>query len=208
MNHTDQKHNELPDGGIALQRDASPLALLIVVHVIWAGWSTATAISFFRTEGWSEQIALTPMVIVSLLLTGFCIHQWMLFLSPYPELTISSGTIVPGSQLSLHWQMSRPVKFRSLRIEAKAQERATFSQGTSSITDRHDIWQQTLVAIDHADGSVPRGTASLTIPPQAMHSFQSDHNQIVWLFCVHVEIPWWPNISGEFSFSVASSGGD
>ena len=46
------------------------------------------------------------------------------------------------------------------------------------------------------------GSCSIVIPPDMLHSFESENNKIIWLIKVHGEIRWWPDVKESFPFRV------
>ena len=47
------------------------------------------------------------------------------------------------------------------------------------------------------------GRGIFTIPADAMHSFASRNNKIIWTIVLHGEISGWPEVKTEFPINVA-----
>jgi hypothetical protein len=51
-----------------------------------------------------------------------------------------------------------------------------------------------------------QGRTETTVPADSMHSFQGDHNRIVWSLVLQGDIPRWPDVKERFEIVVTPMG--
>jgi hypothetical protein len=98
----------------------------------------------------------------------------------------------------VQWETSGRVDaIDRLHIYLEGREEATYTRGTTTYTDK-----ETFATIDAADTTDRRdilaGRARLAVPGDTMHSFEAQHNKIVWSLQVYGDIRRWPDVKDEF----------
>ena len=83
----------------------------------------------------------------------------------------------------------------------EGREEARYRRGTDTHTDTHVFHRATLREVGESM-SVARGTTSLRIPDDTMHTFTADNNKIVWTIKMHGDIKRWPDIDESFDITV------
>jgi len=51
------------------------------------------------------------------------------------------------------------------------------------------------------------GQVGIVLPHETMHSFEADHNKIIWNLDVHGDISHWPDVKESFKISVLPAAG-
>ena len=92
-------------------------------------------------------------------------------------------------------------RVRSLRLTLEGREEAQYRRGTDTRTDTNVFHRATLREVGDSMG-VARGTASIRIPDDTMHTFTADNNKIVWTIKMKGDINRWPDIDESFDITV------
>jgi hypothetical protein len=122
--------------------------------------------------------------------------------NPRPVLTLSRATVPVGGSVAFSWQLTgKAHRVTRLQMTLKGTEKATYRRGTDTHTDTHEFSSESVVDVSHAAG-IARGTGTIRIPRDAMHSFTAGHNKIVWTLVVAGTIVRWPDIDDEFEITV------
>ena len=99
----------------------------------------------------------------------------------------------------------RHLSMKSLALWLVCQERAAYHQGTDVRTETKEVFNQQICrfeAFKIEPGMPFEHRCQFTIPEQAMHSFQSENNAILWTLVLRGEADSWPAYSREFTFIV------
>jgi len=122
-----------------------------------------------------------------------------------PEVTLSTQTPRVGDVVTLSYKQN----FRSatdvqlIRFQLLLRERATYRRGTDTITVRHDNVAQEFQLPARRFGSGEGFQDQHQFQVQGMHSFKANHNELIWLIQVRVEMPGWPAYEEEYPLQVA-----
>jgi len=89
----------------------------------------------------------------------------------------------------------------SLEILLVAEEKATYRQGTDTRTEtqrvhEQQVFYQEAFAIRRGLPFEKQGT--IEIPSEAMHSFRSEHNEVIWKLLVLGNMKRWPDYERSF----------
>ncbi len=125
-------------------------------------------------------------------------------LAPRLKVLADRETFDPAALHTLAWSFSgTPRGVRRLRVRLAGQERATYSQGTTTTTDTHAFHKVVLYDTQESGESVTTvGTFDLDFPPDAMHSFKSDNNEIRWTLEVKAWVSFLPDIRHNLVLTV------
>ncbi|MGI9516694.1 MAG: DUF3592 domain-containing protein [Pirellulaceae bacterium] len=168
----------------------------IVVAIIWAIWSDEGKI------GVCIGLFLLPFVIAGVLLMGGAIHQLLALTNPLLEIALSNGAVAPGQNLDVAWECTgNASRFDNITITMEGSEHATYVRGTDTVTDVEIFQTVTIAEVTDSD-EMEFGSRSIVIPVDAIHSFESRNNKIIWLIKVHGNIRWWPDVKETFPFRV------
>ena len=110
------------------------------------------------------------------------------FCHPMPVVNLPSVVHKPGSSFPLAWTFPfRPRLMKRLTVTLRMIEITTYHRGTTPITDR-------IVYLTHplyeGEAGLQSGTAVVAIPEDAMHSFETASNSILWAIHFDGESRW------------------
>lgn len=147
-------------------------------------------------------IFLSVFCLIGLLLIGLAIHSLLALANPAPTLTLSDGAIALGASVTLQWKFTgRFDRIAKLRIALQAEERATYTRGTTTVTDTHLFYNQELLnTVKPVE--IAAGKVTIAVPADSMHSFDAANNKIIWRIRVHGDIPRWPDVKEDFVIPV------
>ena len=118
------------------------------------------------------------------------------------KLTVSSASALPGAKIQLSWTLHGQVRrVPRLQIYLEGREEATYTRGTSSCTDKAVFATVPVVDIQE-NFRVGSGNAELQVPADAIHSFTSAHNKIIWAIFVKADVTHMPDVTDEFELLV------
>lgn len=184
-----------------VQSPAWRLMFATVFCVIWnisAGILVIVAVTgFLRTKpDWFLTIFTIPFLLIGGWSVYDFVRQWLLHAGIGPtNVEISDHPLQPGRGYPVYLSQSGRLTMKALAVNLVCEEAATYRQGTDirieqkRVFDRQ-IYRQTDFRI--APGMPFEHEFRLEIPPDAMHSFQSEHNAINWKLVVHGEADAWP----------------
>jgi hypothetical protein len=197
-------------GPVTLKTGKSRWATLVTAGFFAMFWNgivsvfVAIAVAGFRRGDpeWLLTVFLTPFVLVGLALLVFVLHSLLSMFNPRPTLTLDKRDIALGDSLSVSWRFSGQTgSLQRLAILLEGKEQAEYRRGTSTYTDKETFAQIRIVdTINPLE--VPAGETTIMIPADSMHSFHSNHNQIVWSISVVGEIRFWPDVNDSFAIDV------
>ncbi len=117
------------------------------------------------------------------------------------QVEISDHPLRPGGRYDVLVAQGGTGMFRSLELALEVEEQATFRQGTDTRTERVVVWRHPLKAwkdVELSPGTRFESHATLHLPEEVMHSFQSEHNAVSWRFLVRGEPVRWPGFRRVF----------
>ena len=122
-------------------------------------------------------------------------HALLGLTNPRLSLRCDRATFAPGEPAVIRWRFSRPPRrARGLSIGLFGEERATYRQGTNDTTATDTFFEAVLVDLPAAAGPPPvEGSFGLTLPADAMHSFESRNNAIAWGLVARAPVAFWPD---------------
>ncbi|XAL98482.1 DUF3592 domain-containing protein [Phycisphaeraceae bacterium D3-23] len=218
------EHGVLPVAG---EHEAGPVVLrprgqrlggavgLLVFGLIWNG-----VVAFPVTQvvgGWRSgdpdlclSLFMLPFVAVGIGVMLMWVRQVMLVFAPVIEVELSRSALAVGETAELRWRVQgRLWRLTAMTIVLVGEEKATYRRGTDTVTDTHAFFEQTVAG---ADGSgqtfqtlpaVPeRGSTTVTIPADTMHSFDAPNNKIVWSIKVSGEVHRWPDPKDTYELTI------
>ncbi|MBQ9373144.1 MAG: hypothetical protein IJU03_13280 [Thermoguttaceae bacterium] len=121
------------------------------------------------------------------------------------SLEVSAFPILPGRKVKLNLPLRGRIQAKRLDVFLKCEEIARFSQGTNTIVHRREVYSKSIftkfgVDVPAKSSEVERFTA--LAPVGAMHSFSSEHNEIVWKFVARLEFADGGTFSRDFEITV------
>ena len=179
--------------------------------LVWNGLVAAFAVCAFSGNAdeprdwlWTGGAILffLPFVLVGLLLIYLFIRQLLLTAGIGPtQIEISDHPLHPGQSYAIHVSQWGRLSMNSLEILLVAEEKATYRQGTDTRTETQRVHQQQVFCQEAF--AIRRGLpfekqGTIEIPSEAMHSFRSEHNEVIWKLLVLGNMKRWPDYERSF----------
>jgi hypothetical protein len=153
---------------------------------------------------WFLTFFMTPFVVAGLVTIALVIRQFLAFFNPRITLTIDHAEASPGDVLHVNWQIDGALdRLKKLTIVFVGEEFATYRRGTNSVTDRFEFAR---VPVFESPAIGPFGSAKVSIPADAMHSFKANNNRITWSLKVQGDVPKWPDVEEQYELIVSPKG--
>jgi hypothetical protein len=151
---------------------------------------------------WFLVLFMVPFVLVGLAALVAIIYYLLALFNPRPVLKLSQAVLQPGSAATLDWSLKGNASaVRRLNIHLEGTEQVTERRGKKSRT-RKEVFCDAAV-FDSGEGTtMGRGTATVRVPRNAMHSFESGATKILWTLHVTGSVDRWPDIDEEFPVNV------
>jgi hypothetical protein len=201
-------------GPIVLKPASSPLGKLVAITFVCLFWNGIVGIFTFLEYrmfvqgdafGWGMAAFLLLFQVIGLALLAAVPYQLLALANPRPIITLSRGSVPLGGSTSFTWELSgASQRVTGLKITLRGTESARYRRGTDTHTDTHVFFSETLVDATHAM-NIPRGSGTIRIPGDSMHTFEADNNKVIWTLHVAGDIPRWPNIDDSFDITVRPS---
>jgi hypothetical protein len=183
------------------------LAGVLFAAVFWNG-----IVGVFAKQAWDDlqrgkpewglMLFLVPFVLVGVALVFGVVHALLALRNARPVVVASTSTPRLGDRVDLQWRFEgRAARVEHVRLILKGSEKATYRVGTNTHTATDEFLKQVLVDLP-APACTLGGSVSVTLPAGAMHSFKSDHNEIVWELALEGEIPRWPDVCESYPITV------
>ena len=167
----------------------------LFVYQAWKSWERGH-------PDWFLSVFLIPFVLIGLTSFVFVGHFILALANPRPRLKVADGSPCIGDTLSIDWHFTgRSSRIDHLKIVIEGREEATYQRGTDTHTDTEVF--ATFTGVDTSnDWEIPRGTATIQVPADTMHTFAGNSNKVVWEIKVTGEISRWPDISQNFPITI------
>lgn len=179
----------------------------IFISVFWNGivsvflWHVVKEWTQGKQE-WFLILFLSPFVLIGVVLIYSVIYAFLQLFNPKSVLTLSNSMVKPGESVTLKWKFAGSAeRMDSLKITLEGREEATYSRGTSTYTDK-EVFATISLLETRSKSQIRQGSAQIKIPPDAMPSFASSHNRIIWTIKVQGEIPKWPDVNDEYPITI------
>jgi MFS family permease len=139
--------------------------------------------AIFGDGGWFLRIFLIPFVLVGLALILFTLVAFLQLISALllgrVSLELAEHPLSPGAQVELLFEQAGIVRLGRVRLTLTCTESATFQQGTTTRTEKHEV-SSTLIVDPETSDFTGQLTTTLAVPAEAMHSFEAANNKILW----------------------------
>lgn len=202
-------------GRYQLTSATPPRAKLLIAYVVTffaLVWSVPSWLVFIgalsgglRSSGGSSLGAtfLSGMfVLVGLGIFGGAVYMFLSARNPYPTVTLNVPSVSLGSTADLEWTIAGAVRrIERLTITLKGAEKATYTRGTQTVTEKSTFYTACLVEVA-SPREIALGRAVFAMPKDTMPSFRAGRNAVDWSLHVHGTILRWPDINEDFPVSV------
>jgi hypothetical protein len=184
---------------IALAK-AGAIALGIFA-LIWNG-----AVVGFLINGWNSGVGfgaflslfMLPFLLVGGVLIALTVRFALSKGNPVPILNLNSDTVRPGGSLQVRWRFEGSLlRYRGATFFLEAQEVTVRGSGDDEEREAHRFFEE-----KHGSFAQSHGEIVVHIPRDAVLSFESKSNSIIWSIKVQAEIDGRPDVSELFRFWV------
>ena len=193
-----------------LKMDTSRLAMFLIVlgiALFWNGILSIFAFGLFSEADWGWAMLFPALFMIPFLLIGLVLllgvaYLFLAMFNPTVKIALSQGAVPLGGEVDLAWELEGRVgRIQELVIEVHAVQQVEYMQGTDTITDTETF--ELVEVIRTSDPQVMSfGSCLVRIPAESMHTFEADHNKILWTVEVRGQIPWSPDINESYPFRV------
>lgn len=183
------------------------LAGFIIACLFWNG-----IVSIFVVMAISSHLSGTPDWLLTLFMLPFAgVGAWLIY-RVIRQLLIATGVgptlieitdhpLQPGKEYEILLTQSGNLSIRQMDVQLICQEKATYRQGTDTVTDTETVCR--LPILNQYDVDVEAGLpfetrCTFSIPTDAMHSFLANTNAVNWKLSVHVQLQRWPDFHRDF----------
>lgn len=198
----------------------SPAGRLFAAMVLFLVLTAISAVlSVFATRehlgprpDWFLTIFVCVLILLDIWATRLFLRQLWQHTRIGPTcVEISHHPLHPGEEYAIFLSQHGRVLLQGLRMSLVCEEEATYQQGTDIRTESQAVHEQLIFSRStvRIDPAAPfQLQASLRVPSNAMHSFQSGHNAVRWKLVVKAEPENWPMFVRSFPVLVhpASNG--
>jgi hypothetical protein len=170
------------------------------------------AVQSFRHSDpeWFLTIFMIPFVLIGIFLILAAVHGFLALFNPYPVARIRPARIPLGGSADLRWEFKRfPGRIRELRILLIATEhiRTTSEDNRRSrkpaMSSKAVFEREISRLIDPLQ--IAAGQIRLSMPAEAMHSFDGGNCRLVWTVSFRGDIRFWPDLKDDLPVVVVPS---
>jgi hypothetical protein len=155
---------------------------------------------------WYLTLLIIPFAAIGILALTTWLRLLLLATAVGPtSLEISDHPIYPGHGYRVYLTQAGRLRVKSLTLQLVCDEEATYRQGTDTRTERRRVYDQVLFSAKDFEilPEIPyQQECDLEFPPDAMHSFQSDHNAVQWRLVVQGVVEKWSDYERVFPIVV------
>jgi hypothetical protein len=196
-----------------LSRESEREALEGIVFVM-ALWNSLTFVAggllwddFLESGSWTKILFLVPFALTAGVLIYLSVRQLLIFLRvPETHLELSHAPLCPGDAFELSLVQTGRFRLEELRIQLLCEERVEYAEGTDTRTERVVVLDELLARVPGAEVRRERpfviNRIRGVVPGDAMHTFQSKHNDVEWKLVVKGAIASWPDFEREYVLPV------
>ena len=184
-----------------------PIFPLIGQTVFAAAWTIIALViliqSFFNTEGdWMDQLLnilfRSLFCAIGIGLYWVVARQlWITFRVAPTLLELSDHPILPNRKYRVLLHQDGRLQFQHLTVDVVCEEIARFHQGTDTVTNRQDVFRQTIFSrsdFNTTPESPLHEEFYLQLPEGAMHSFRQKNNEVAWKLEFTAQLVGWSEL--------------
>ncbi|MEO8377201.1 MAG: hypothetical protein ABI579_05980, partial [Candidatus Sumerlaeota bacterium] len=183
--------------------------VMVVICILWnAGCAAGLRAMFFR----ENHFPLAPKLIVC----GFAFFGVLFIVIVIQRITqlivtgssaieIAGEPLVPGGQAKIFLYAERDIAISEVRVSLQCIQSCTYGSGKNTHTNRTVYTTRQIFAAENLNAQPMKSFAEvmLAIPEDAIVSFHSSNNTILWEINMKVKVLGKPDIDDTFSLRVA-----
>jgi hypothetical protein len=200
---------------LAIQRgETVPLVISALFNTAWNAMVAVLLVVTIQewlsgNADWFLTVLLVPCLAVSFFAVRWFFELFRRQAGIGPTaIEIDNLPLLPGNEYRLYLCQYGRMAFRSLRLALVSLEEATFQQGTDIRTECREV-TRIEAQLSGTSGNLiaePEKPleldCKLLLPNDIMHSFQSEHNAVIWKIVVEGDTPKWPSFYRSFPVAV------
>lgn len=160
---------------------------------------------FVQTGLWGVFFGIV-LCLLGVVLLIWIVHQFLIAFGIGPTiLEVSDLPVYSGRKYRLMLLQFGTFRVKHFQLNLVCEEIVRFRQGTDTITTRKDVVSK--IMYEKSDFETQSDTPLqeeliLHLPLGSMHSFRTEHNEILWKLVVDAEFAGWPKIVRTFPLIV------
>ena len=162
---------------------------------------------------WLLTALLVPFAGVSVVITSWFFRLFRKHLGVGPTaVEVEDLPLIPGGKYQLYLCQYGKCRFKKLTVSLVAYEQTTYDQGTDIRTERQEVLRIPALCGTEPDELTEKFPLPLVADPERplelychfslpfdmMHSFQGEHNAVLWKVVVEGEAQKWPSFCRSF----------
>jgi hypothetical protein len=192
---------------------------VIVLAVACVSWNAtvwgfaAVAVAGFL-EGkpdWLLAAFVVPFLAVGIGLIVLLVRGLLVAAGVGPtRVEISDHPLRPGGRYRLFVSQAGRLTLKRLEVALVCEEEATYRQGTDTRTESCETLRESVLRQERFEmrrGQPFEAECEFSVPADAMHSFQADHNKVQWKVVVVGDAEGWPEYRRGFPVVVRPAPG-
>jgi hypothetical protein len=167
------------------------MAALVALALLWNVCVVVIAIVAIRRgsdNGWLLAVGWLPFALVGVaLLLSVSRNLWRATAVGATRLEVAVHPFQPGGTYAVLIAQAGRLRADQLEVILECRERATFRQGTDTRTSMAKVVRRRVYSRENIEIVPTRPFEErfeISLPGDAMHSFQTDHNEISWSLVV------------------------
>jgi hypothetical protein len=181
---------------------------MFAVAAFWNGITWTILIAASRDREWFALAFLSLFALIGAGLLAAVVYLALALANPRPRLTLRPGALRLGALQTLAWHLTGAVaRLRHLVITLEGRESATYTRGTSTVTDRRACLRVVLAEVANP-AEMRQGETSFEPPAGMVPGFKADCNKLEWFLRVRGDIPFWPDLDEEFPVEINAEATD
>jgi len=182
-----------------------------VFSLVWNGLVAAlSGLAITKYYAGNPDWYLTALVVPFAVVGVGALYYWLrlLFLTAAigpTSLEISDHPIHPGRTYQVYLTQAGRLRVRSLVLTLACDEEASYRQGTDTRTESRRVFKKVVFSRENFEilPDIPyEHLCDLELPIDVMHSFQSDHNAVLWRLIVQGTVEKWSSFERIFPIIV------
>jgi len=194
-----------PDGPLVIEPEISRVAAAIVVLIfglIFTAVPAVIVIGMLQSRFSPTIICPGLFLLFSLGIDAFAVYLILKCFNPKPTLALSQRNIYPGDELEVSWIFKGNARaIRKLTITLLGKEIVKYRQGTDTRIEESVFLEQVLIETEDPN-QIAKGYTLVQLPSDAMHSFKSSNNEILWIVQLQGVVAWWPDLDDVFPIRI------
>ncbi len=195
--------------------ETAPLVLSALFNMAWNAMVAVLVVVTLEqwlsgNPNWFLTVLVVPFLIVSFFSVRwfFALFRRQTGIGP-TAIEIDDLPLLPGKEYRLYLCQYGRSSFKNLRISLVSVEEATFGQGTDVRTESKEVSRIEAEISGAGSGKLVAQPekplevdCKIFLPDDIMHSFQSEHNAVIWKIMVEGDAPKWPSFYRSFPVAV------